>query len=439
MVIWIAGFGDPYLKGGRGGGMSNSLIRITGYNTKMLDEISAGVISRLDRNRRVRNVRLASGDRFERAASDETVIIIHRQRLVDHSLSVGEVMGYLRRLLGIETPWRMIVEGEDQRLQLSFADAEDIQYEQVMSKTMTTSAGEKVRLADLVSLETRPVIGSINRENQRYAMQINWEYIGTDRMRQKFINDVLEGMELPYGYTAEDVSGERMSQEEEEQVKTMLWLTVLFVFMTLAALFESVTLPFLVLLSIPMALTGVVALFWFTDSAFDSSAKIGLVLLFGIVVNNCILLVNRFRLRVREIVDETNYPTDVVPVKRRLGAVDLWRLPGDERKALLKDAICSGTRIQLRSILLTSGTTVAGLLPLLIKITDTTTGKDIWENLALSSIGGLVSSTILILSAIPALYWIMSRFGWGLARLWSSIRRKGIPDAPPLPAEPDSI
>ena len=88
MFIWIAGFGDPYLKGGRGG-MSNSLIRITGYNTKMLDEISAGVISRLDRNRRVRNVRLASGDRFERAASDETVIIIHRERLVDRFAPFG--------------------------------------------------------------------------------------------------------------------------------------------------------------------------------------------------------------------------------------------------------------------------------------------------------------------------------------------------------------
>jgi HAE1 family hydrophobic/amphiphilic exporter-1 len=219
----------------------------------------------------------------------------------------------------------------------------------------------------------------------------------------------------------------------------MLWLTVLFVFMTLAALFESLALPFLVLLSIPMALTGVVALFWFTDSAFDSSAKIGLVLLFGIVVNNCILLVNRFRLQVREIVADRGYAETLVPAKRRLGAFDLWRLPGGERKDLLRDAICSGTRIQLRSILLTSGTTVAGLLPLLIKITDTTTGKDIWENLALSSIGGLISSTILIVSAIPAVYWIVSRLGWASARLWARIRKRAVPDSGSLAPEPDSV
>ena len=104
---------------------------------------------------------------------------------------------------------------------------------------------------------------------------------------------------------------------------------------------------------------------------------------------------------------------------KHLGGVGLWRLGKDERRELLKEAICRGTRIQLRSILLTSGTTIAGLIPLLIKIADTTEGKDIWENLALSSIGGLVSSTVLILTALPALYWVATRVGWTLAAAWS--------------------
>jgi len=422
MFVYIGGFGDPYLKGGMGGGMSNSLIRITGYNSATLNEIAEGVMARLERNRRVRNVRLTSGDQFERSSSDETVIQIKRDVLRAHRLSVAEVVGHLRRLLGIETPWHMIIDGEDQRLQLAFADSERMQYDRVAASTMTTARGERVRLGDLVTLETRPVVGSINRRNQRYTMQINWEYIGTDRMRQSYIGTILDGMELPYGYTAEDVSGERMTAEEEEEMQTVLLLTVLFIFMTLAALFESVTLPFLVLLAVPMALSGVVAIFWATGAAFDSSAKIGLVLLFGIVVNNAILLVNRFRLQVRELVADGAYPPAAVPPKDRLGGVDLWRLPGVEGRRLLRRAICEGTRIQLRSILLTSGTTVAGLIPLLVQITDSGQGRDIWENLALSSIGGLVSGTVLIIGAMPALYWALSRVGWGLMRLWQRMR-----------------
>jgi len=430
MFIWIAGFGDPYLKGGTGGGMSNSLIKIAGYNSKTLDEITEGVMARLERQRRVRNVRLTSGDRFERAGADETVILIDRDQLAAHHISVGQVVGHLRRLLGIENPWHMIVEGEDRRLQLSFADSQNIQYDQVANQTIVSPSGEEVHLRRLIRLETRPVFGSINREDQRYSAQINWEYIGTDRMRQAFIGDILAGIQLPYGYTAEDVSGERVTEEEEEEMKLMLWLTVLFIFMCLSGLFESLFLPLLVLLAVPMGLTGVVGLFWATDSAFDSSAKIGLVLLFGIVVNNAILLINRFRLQVRELVAARNYPESLVSGGKHLGGLGLWRLRKDERKELLREAICKGTRIQLRSILLTSGTTIAGLIPLLVRIADTTEGKDIWENLALSSIGGLASSTVLILTGLPALYWVATRLGWTLAAARSRLRRSAVSSDP---------
>jgi multidrug efflux pump subunit AcrB len=428
MFIWINGFGDPYMKGGRGGGMSNSTIRITGYNSKELKAISDGVLARLDRNRRVRNPRLTSGDRFSRNATDETVINLNREALASHRLSMAEVMGHIRRLLGVENPWHMVVDGEDQRLMLTFDDAESIEYEQILGKTMTTSRGQKVMLGRLISIESRPEISSINRHDQRYSQRINWEYIGTDRMRRKFIKDVLEGIQLPYGYTAEDMSGEQITEEEEEELNQTLWLTGAFIFMALAAMFESFFLPLLVLMSIPMAMVGVGGIFWATGAEFDSSAKVGLILMFGIVVNNAILLINRFRLQVREILAEKNYPRGdaegEIPAKRRLGGFDLWRLAGPERQQLLKQAIVQGTRIQMRSILLTSGTTIAGLLPLLYK-KDPTAGKDIWENLALSSIGGLGSSTVLILMGIPAMYWIFTRWGWGLARFGRWTRRRG--------------
>ena len=421
MFIFINGFGDPYMKGGRGGGMSNSLIRITGYNSKELTRISEETMDRLSRNRRVRNVRLTGGDRFDRSNTDETLIVIDREAIASYHISVMEVVGYLRRLLGIEFPWHMLVDGEDQRLQLSFANADDIQYDQIAAHVMTTQAGNQVRLSDLVELVQQPVISSINRKDQRYSMQINWEYVGTDKMRQRYIQDILAGIELPYGYTAEDVSGEQLTEEEEEEMNQMLLLTAVFIFMALAALFESLTLPLLVLLSLPMAMCGVMALFWLTDSTFDSSAKIGLVLLFGIVVNNAILLINRYRLQLREKLEDLHAWRDQLPGHARIGGVDIWRLPPDLRRTLLHDAICDGTRIQLRSILLTSGTTIAGMLPLLIQLSDEI-GKDIWENLALSSVGGLASSTVLIISAIPALYWAFTRLGWALAETWQRFR-----------------
>jgi len=334
-----------------------------------------------------------------------------------------EIMAYIRRMLGVERPWHMVLDGEDQRLMMTFSDSQEIEYDQILGRTMTTSRGQKVRLGDLVRIEQRPEVSSINRHDQRYSMLLSWEYIGTDSMRRRFIQEIIDGIELPYGYTVEDMSGQQMTEEEEEELKQTLGLTLAFICMALAAMFESFFLPWLVLLAVPMALVGVAGIFWGTGSEFDSSAKIGLILMFGIVVNNAILLINRFRLQIREAVEARSFSGDLVPAKSRLGGFDLWRLPASDRQDILRTAITSGVRIQMRSILLTSGTTIAGMLPLLYK-QDLSEGKDIWMNLALSTIGGLGSSTVLILLGMPTLYWMFTRWGWGFARLGRWMKRK---------------
>ncbi|HOX25693.1 MAG TPA: efflux RND transporter permease subunit [Candidatus Krumholzibacteria bacterium] len=429
MFIYIGGFGDPYLKGGRGGINSNSTILLSGYNSKDLKRLSDGIVARLERNRRARNVRLSSGASFEQAGVDETVILVDREALAQHRLSMVEVLGHLRRLLGVDTPWNMTIEGENKQIQLNFAEASTIQYDAVLAKTFTTSRGERIGLGELIRLETRPELSAITRTDQRYAQRINWEYIGTDRMRQAYIRELLDGLDLPYGFTAEDLSGQQISEEEVEELGRTLWLTVLFIYMSMAALMECFALSALMLLAVPMALVGVVGVFWGAGASFDSSAQIGLVLMFGVVVNNAVLLVNRFRLMVREIVADRSLAGRGVPAKARLGGIDLWRLEPAERRAILAQAVVEGTSIQLRSILLATGTTVAGLLPLLYQVEKVGNqgGKDIWENLALATIGGVTSSTILILMVMPALYWVFTRLGWSLIRLRHRGARRSAP------------
>jgi len=123
--------------------------------------------------------------------------------------------------------------------------------------------------------------------------------------------------------------------------------------------------------------------------------------------------------------------------RRPLGGSDLFFLPSQERRRLLRLAVTHGTRVRLRSILLTSGTTIVGLLPLLVQIEHISWkipwigielpiklqwldsgNQDIWQNLALTSIGGLLSSTVLILLVLPALYYASVRAGWALRLIW---------------------
>ena len=436
-AIFIRGFSQsPYMKGRFGGSSMNSLIKLTGYNTKTLNEIAEKALAQAKKSRRARNAAITSGSGFRGARSeDEAVIYIHRTKLAEYGFNLAQVAGYVRRLLGVDTPWRMLIDGDQEQVELSYADAESIDYADVAEKMLTSPTGERVRLGDLITLRTETVAEEIRREDQRYTVNINWEYVGTDRMRSQYIKDILDGMELPYGYDAEEGEQEFFTQEEEEDLRMMVVLAAVFIFMILAALFESVSLPFLVILSLPMALIGVVLIFWLTSTSFDSSAYIGLVLLFGIVVNNAILLVSRYRTEAYLILkaklggDPASSLALFSGIRKNMGGSDLYLLPKEERASLLRRAIARGTSVRMRSILLTSGTTIIGLLPLLLSIGSFQdqdwwvvlweavknfgeTEGDIWENLALSSIGGLVASMVLLIFTLPVLYYFVVRVGW---------------------------
>ncbi|HET6349671.1 MAG TPA: efflux RND transporter permease subunit [Candidatus Krumholzibacteria bacterium] len=440
--VYIRGFSDrPYFKGAFGGSALNSLVKITGYNSKKLNEISQGVLERIQKNRRVRNARITTGAQFERVRQEEMVIHIKRERLAAYSLTVLDLTAQVRRLLGVDIPWSMFIDGDQERVQLSYADAEKISYADIAAMTVRTPGGEQVRLGDLIDIERRDVSPSITRENQKYTTHVNWEYLGTDQMRQKYIKDVLAGIQLPYGYHAEEGRQEFLTEEEEQQIGLAMTLAVVFVFIALAALLESLELPLLILLSVPMSLVGVFVIFWLTHSVFDSSAKIGLVLLFGVAVNNAILLVSRYRAEATLILksrlgEDPELSTSLFPPLRRTpGGKDMRVLPRDERVKLLQRAVSHGTRVRMHSILLTTGTTVAGLAPLLVHLNETA-DKDIWENLALASIGGLTSSTLLALVMIPVLYSLSVRCAWRVYDLFErmSARRRGA--QPVTDAEP---
>jgi len=160
-----------------------------------------------------------------------------------------------------------------------------------------------------------------------------------------------------------------MSEEETRQIYLVIALSLLFIFMVTAGLFESLIHPLVVMVTIPMGLIGVFLIYWLTGKNFDRGAYIGVVLLGGIVVNNAILLVARIR-------------------QLQWEGYELYQ------------AVMEAAQNRFRPILMTSLTTILGLLPLII---NAQTGT-LWSTLALSTVGGLLSSTLLVLVVTPVLY-----------------------------------
>jgi multidrug efflux pump subunit AcrB len=142
----------------------------------------------------------------------------------------------------------------------------------------------------------------------------------------------------------------------------------------MAVQYESVTNPLVILVSIPLALVGVILLLWVTHTPLSAPALLGVILLAGIVVNNAILLV--------EYVEQIRQEQNVSAV----------------------DAVVEAGAIRLRPILMTTTTTVLGMLPLAIGIGE---GTELMRPLALAVVGGLSISTLLTLIVIPCAYLIM--------------------------------
>ena len=184
---------------------------------------------------------------------------------------------------------------------------------------------------------------------------------------------VSANISLPSGYRIDWGGQFELQQAANRRLLIVVPLTLLFVVCILYGLFNSVRDLFLILLNVPLALTGgVFALAYFGENVSVPSS-VGFIALFGIALTDSVVLVSRF-----------------------------LQLQKDGHP--LRDAVIAGCRSKFRPVLMTTITTALGLLPLVIA---TGTGSDVQRPLAIVVVGGLLSSTLLTLLAVPTLYlWI---------------------------------
>ncbi len=375
--VGVYGF-DPqgYYSGFGTGTFYDSSIKFFGYNLKKLTEITTGLEKRLRQNPRVKETRIVSSRYgWWRVDSFEHVLKIDRERLRQYRVDPQYLYFYLQTLLrgDFSTPLKWRTKGKEIAVSIKFPESDRLDLNALQDALIMTTGGEYLRLREILTLEERPIAGSIDRENQQFQQTLMWEFRGPSKAAENYKKAVFSSLELPPGFSATLEETWRMTEEEKGQIKFAVFLSLAIIFMILASLYESFVQALFIILAVPLALIGVFVAFVIADFSFDSSAYIGVILLGGIVVNNAILLVDHINLKRRQ-----NFP--------------------------LLEAILVGSQERLRPILMTTGTTVLGMFPLLLIQTEVAKRR-IWASLALSTVGGLISSTIFILIVIPIFYF----------------------------------
>jgi len=374
--IGIYGF-DPqsYYSSYSTGVFYDSQIKFYGYNLKKLKEITSALERDLKKNPRIKEVRIvASRFGWWRLESFEYVLKIDKEKLNKYDVDPNYLYFAISTALRgrVQYPLKMLIGSREQEISIKYPEATEIDLRNLQDVLIMTNKGEYLRLGDISSIEERPIAGSIDRENQKFQQIVMWEFRGPYKAAENYKKAVFASLQLPPGFSASLEDTRWMTTEEKSQLRFAIIFSLIIIFMILASLYESLIQPFFILLAVPLALIGVFVAFVLADFPFDSSAYVGVILLGGIVVNNSILLV------------------DHINLKRRQGLE-------------FKESILEGARERIRPIFMTTSTTVLGMLPLVL-IRLEAGRRQIWSSLALSTVGGLISSTLFILLVIPVFY-----------------------------------
>ena len=242
----------------------------------------------------------------------------------------------------------------------------------LLDQTVSDSTGRVLSLKNLVRLEERLGPMSVQRLNQERVVSISGEVAGRDiTAAVADVQAALDQMALPQGVLVQ-VGGDFEEQKKAfAELQIGLLLALLMVYMVMAAQFERLIDPLVIMFAVPFATVGVLTALHATGTTFNVNSYIGIILLVGIVVNNAIVLVDYINLKIRE------------------------------EGLSIADAVVYAGRTRLRPILMTTLTTALALVPLALALGE---GGEIQAPMARVVIGGLITSMLVTLVLIPVLY-----------------------------------
>jgi HAE1 family hydrophobic/amphiphilic exporter-1 len=268
-------------------------------------------------------------------------------------------------------------EGDEYNIVVRLQEKDRLTVPQVGTVPLITAGGQTIPAEAVVKLRRQEGPVSIERKDQQRIVTVS----GTlgDRDLGAVMRDLAQRIgtiQKPADYDIQ-FGGEYEEQQEAFRELTLAAVLALaLVYMVMAAQFESLRDPFIILFSIPLAAIGVVLMLVLTHTTFNMQAFLGVIMLTGIVVNNAIILI------------------DYMNQLRREHAYDVH------------EAVVTAGKTRLRPVLMTTVTTVLGLIPMALGIGE---GAELQVPMARVVIGGLLSSTLITLVLVPVIYAVFER------------------------------
>ena len=364
----MPGGGDMGMTGG-----SNVALEIFGYDLSVTDEVAAELQERMEEVKGLRDITVSRKD-----YRMEYQIQFDREKLSLNGLNMSTAANAIRNRINGLTMSQYREEGEEYNIRVRYEEQYRQSIEDIENIMIYNPMGGGVRVRDLGAVVETSTLPQVDRQDRQRIVSVTGSIYG--RALSEVVDDVsslLAEYDVPPG--VQIVIGGSIEEQQESfgQLGLLLMIVSLLVYIVLASQFESLTYPFMIILTVPFAFTGSILLLALTGEPLGIMGFVGLIMLVGMVVKNAIVLI------------------DYINLNR-------------ERGMSIITAVVHGGRSRLRPVLMTTLTTILGMVPLAI---GTGQGSEMWKSLGISIIGGMTFSTIITLVLIPALYSMMAGYG----------------------------
>ena len=372
--------------GGSTGGMSaqaSADFEVYGYDFTATDKVSAELKEKLLNVKGVSEVNISRQD-----YQPEYQVDFDREKLALHGLNLSTASGYLRNRVNGALASYYREDGDEYDIRVRYAPEFRTKIEDLENILIYTPSGEGIRVKDLGKVVERSAPPTIERKDRERIVTVSAVISGVplgDVVADG--NAIIDKMDLPSGISIQ-ISGSYEDQQDSfSDLGTLAVLIIILVFIVMAAQFESLSYPFIIMFSIPFAFSGVLMALFFTGTNLNVMSLLGGIMLIGIVVKNGIVLI------------------DYITLCRERGM------------SVIHSVVTAG-RSRLRPVLMTTLTTILGMVPMAVGQGE---GAEMWRPLGVAVIGGLTVSTILTLILVPVLY--CSFAGIGIRRKRGKIKK----------------
>ncbi|MFH1007495.1 MAG: efflux RND transporter permease subunit [Candidatus Latescibacterota bacterium] len=359
-----------------GGGGAPVEIKLFGKDLAALREFAERIVDKIAGIEGLRDL-----DTSLRAGKPELRVRVDQEEAGHYGLTVGQVAAAVQTALQGKVAGQLRSGGDEFDIRVRLKEGDRTTIADIENLTVRSPLGVSVALKQVAQLEYGKGPVKIEREDQSRRVSVTANVFGRDL--GSIMADIKTAVEpmrklLPSGYFLEFGGQYAQMISTFVDLSLALLLAVLLVYMVMAALFESFTHPLVIMFTMPLALIGVILILFATGRTISLVSGMGIIMLVGIVVNNGIVLIDR---------------------------VNQLRKQGVEQDEALIEA--GATR--LRPILITSGTTILGMIPMALS---TSEGAEMRSPIALTVIGGLLTATLLTLVIIPVVYSIVDRISY---------------------------